>query len=104
MPKSTVNSGVSNIDAAPGEPGYMPEDDAPVDADGDGQITGYEAWSKDDLVTELEERGLPKSGNKPELIERLEQDDLAKEAEAAEGEAVEVTAEPAADENATTEA
>jgi len=101
MAKATVNSGVSNLDAAPGEPGYIPEDDAPVDVDGGGQITGYEAWSKDDLVAELEARGLPKSGNKPELIDRLEQDDLAKEAEAAEGETAEVTPEPVADENAT---
>jgi hypothetical protein len=99
MPKSTVNSGVSNADAEPGQPGYIPhdEDAEAVDVDGDGQITGYEAWSKDDLVTELEERGLPKSGNKPELIDRLEQDDLAK---AADTETVEVEAEPGADENA----
>ena len=88
MPKSTVNSGVSNADAEPGQPGYIPEDDAPVDVDGDGEVTGYEALSKDDLVAELEARELPKSGNKPDLIERLEADD-AEKAEAAEAEASE---------------
>lgn len=36
---------------------------------------GYAAWSKDELVAELERRGLPKTGNKPELVERLEADD-----------------------------
>lgn len=45
-------------------------EDAPKD-------DGYESWTKDDLVAELDKRGLPKSGNKPELIERLEADDAA---------------------------
>ena len=36
---------------------------------------GYEDMTKDELQAELEARGLPKSGNKDELIERLLQDD-----------------------------
>jgi hypothetical protein len=93
MPKSTVNSGVSNADAEPGQPGYIPKDEtAAVEG------LGYDVWTKDELVAELDARGLPKSGNKPELIERLDQDDLAKAADA-EGEAAEVTPEPVADEN-----
>lgn len=36
---------------------------------------GYEGWTKDELAAELEKRGLPKSGNKDELIARLEEDD-----------------------------
>lgn len=37
----------------------------------------YEDMSKDDLAAELERRGLPKSGNKDELIARLVEDDEA---------------------------
>lgn len=44
--------------------------DAPVEED-----EGYGTWSKDDLVAELQERGLPHSGNKDELIARLEESD-----------------------------
>lgn len=36
---------------------------------------GYESWTKDELSAELESRGLPKSGNKDELIARLEESD-----------------------------
>lgn len=35
----------------------------------------YSAMTKDELQEELAKRDLPVSGNKPELIERLEQDD-----------------------------
>ena len=38
---------------------------------------GYSAWTKDELQAELEKRGLPTSGNKPDLIERLEENDAA---------------------------
>jgi len=44
---------------------------APVPAKGEG----YEEWTKPELEAELESRGLPKYGNKPELIERLQADD-----------------------------
>ena len=93
MPKSTVNSGVSNADAAPGELGHIPDGgEAAVEG------LGYDVWTKDELMAELEERGLPKSGNKPELIERLDQDDAAKAAEPETADAEPV------DENATDEA
>lgn len=45
-----------------------PEDDA-VD---------YEAFTKDDLVAECKARGLTTSGNKPDLVKRLQDDDAAK--------------------------
>lgn len=35
----------------------------------------YEDWTKDEIQDELERRGLPKTGNKPELIEALRADD-----------------------------
>lgn len=56
-----------------------PDDDAPVDVDGDGQITGYEAFSKADLIAECERLGLPTYGNKPDLVRRLQQHDAAKD-------------------------
>jgi hypothetical protein len=47
------------------------------DSGGGNEPEGYEAWTKEDLQDELAKRDLPKTGNKPELIERLEQDDAA---------------------------
>lgn len=41
---------------------------------GRGQVL-YEGMTKDELSEELESRGLPKSGNKDELIARLQEDD-----------------------------
>jgi len=51
------------------------DDDGPVDMDGDGQTTGYEVFTKADLVTECESRGLLTSGNKPDLVARLQEAD-----------------------------
>lgn len=39
----------------------------------------YTDFTKDDLVAELERRGLPKSGNKDELVARLTEDDAKTE-------------------------
>lgn len=65
-------------DAAVGDPTEeTPADEAPVDVDGDGQITGYELFTKTDLVAECENRGLPVSGNKPDLVARLQEADKA---------------------------
>jgi hypothetical protein len=36
---------------------------------------GYEEMTKAELEAELEARGLPKTGNKAELVARLEEDD-----------------------------
>jgi hypothetical protein len=41
------------------------------------ELTDYEAATKDELKTLLEERGLQVSGTKDELIERLRDDDEA---------------------------
>jgi hypothetical protein len=49
-----------------------------VDEDSDEDL-GYEDLSKDDLKSLLEQRDLPVSGNKAELIARLEEDDAADE-------------------------
>jgi len=56
-------------------PPIEPDEDASTDVDGDGQITGYELFTKADLVTECENRGLPTSGNKPDLVARLQEAD-----------------------------
>jgi ribosomal protein L22 len=45
---------------------------------------GWESLKVDELKAELEARGLPKSGKKDELVARLEEDDAAGEAPAAE--------------------
>ena len=43
--------------------------------EGGSSDEGYEGMTKAELEAELEARGLPKSGNKDELIARLEEDD-----------------------------
>lgn len=43
--------------------------------DGSGAADPYDSWSKDELQAELVERELPKSGNVPELVARLREDD-----------------------------
>lgn len=43
------------------------------------EAPAYEEWTNDDLRAELEDRGLSKSGNKDELVARLEDDDLEEE-------------------------
>jgi hypothetical protein len=49
------------------------EDD--TDEDEEEETGDYSELSNDELKAELERRGLPKSGNKDELIARLEEDD-----------------------------
>jgi hypothetical protein len=77
-------------EAVTGPPAPLPveADEAGGDVDGDGEVTGYEGYTKAELADELERRGLPKSGNVPDLVERLEADD-AEQAQAASADAEE---------------
>lgn len=92
MPKITQGGGPTNRfeerEAAPGEPlppveeSAYPEDSEPL---GDPQETawgaadGYGELTKVALQDELDSRGLPKAGNKDELVERLREDDAKTE-------------------------
>lgn len=85
MPKISVHGGPTNADAeAPGAVADGVVEDASVDLDGDGEVTGYEEWTKDDLASELERRGLTKTGNKADLVARLTDDDKYEAEEVAE--------------------
>lgn len=58
----------------------IPGEDAPRAAadeggEGDQDAAGYGDLTNDELKDKLRERGLPVSGNKDELVERLEADD-----------------------------
>ena len=65
---------------------------------------GWESLKVDELKVELEARGLPKSGNKAELIARLEESEGAEEAAApSEDEVVEAEAEEVVEAEAETE-
>lgn len=55
------------------ETGKAVEDVRPEDDDSE-----YNSWSNEELQSELTERGLSKSGNKSEMVARLEADDESK--------------------------
>jgi RNA polymerase subunit RPABC4/transcription elongation factor Spt4 len=63
------------LDGAPLDetPAEVPESDVPVSP---GEP--YDTWLLVDLQDELAKRGLPKSGNKPELVQRLIDDDASR--------------------------
>jgi hypothetical protein len=48
------------------------------------QVSPYEGWLLADLQEECVQRGLPKSGNKPDLVQRLLDDDAKNVEEASE--------------------
>jgi hypothetical protein len=54
----------------PADPRWLPATEEPP-----SPPPPYEDWLADDLREELERRGLPKSGNKAELVARLEAND-----------------------------
>lgn len=77
QPEIAGEQGPELTDLPPGTEVTVPGEEASTDVDGDGQITGYEVFTKADLITECESRGLPVSGNKPELVARLQEADKA---------------------------
>lgn len=68
---------IRSIDAA-----YPPSPEAPVfEAKTPEQLgRNYDEMNKEALMSELEKRGLSKTGNKPEVIARLREDDAKKAA------------------------
>lgn len=64
-------------DTEPAAPPVVESDEDSVDVDGDGQVSGYEVFTKTDLIAECEARGLATSGNKPDLVARLQAADKA---------------------------
>jgi hypothetical protein len=50
-------------------------DSRSFDDDYDAEEDGKPVWTKEDLEEEAQKRGLPKSGNKSDLIKRLREDD-----------------------------
>lgn len=74
-PSAAVNI-ATGVVTPPGE--QLPDaDEDSVDVDGDGQVSGYEVFTKADLIGECEARGLATSGNKPDLVARLQAADKA---------------------------
>ena len=54
---------------------YTPESSGPSTRMSGQSSGGYESQTKAELESELESRGLPKTGNKDELIARLQEAD-----------------------------
>jgi hypothetical protein len=64
------------VAAAPVEEPEAPVE-APAETEGGEEIPPYEDWNAADLKAECENRGLPKGGNKSDLIARLEEHDAS---------------------------
>lgn len=94
MPKITLHGGPSNasvpVEPEPGEEvtsgRVTPEEHTEVvnpveepEKAGEPVSDGYEDLTKIELQQELDKRRLTKAGNKDELIERLREDDAAKQ-------------------------
>lgn len=47
------------------------------EAPAETEAASYAGWTKGELEAELQKRGLPTSGNKPDLIARLEENDAS---------------------------
>lgn len=86
MAKITVAAGPSNVDAEPGQPGHVPAEGVEpteveesavetVDEGTDDEVVDYGDFTVEELRAELADRNLPVSGNKPELVKRLAEDD-----------------------------
>lgn len=76
-PAQVPEPGPELVDVPPGATGDTSNEDANVDVNGDGQVDGYEVFTKAELVAECEARGLPTTGNKPDLVARLQDADKA---------------------------
>lgn len=83
MAKITVHGGPSNADA---EPGHVPDEgvgaetlevteEEATEVGELPEVVDYNGFTVEDLRAELKERKLPTSGTKPELVERLAEDD-----------------------------
>ncbi|MDX2702152.1 SAP domain-containing protein [Streptomyces sp. PA03-6a] len=71
MAKVTLHGGPSN-DAANAEA----SEHAPAEASPEAPAeSGYEDWTVEQLKDQLTERGLPKSGKRDDLVQRLRDDD-----------------------------
>jgi hypothetical protein len=82
MAKITVHGGASNVNAEPGEPGHVETEEvegSTVEAVDEGaeedEAVDYGDFTVEELRAELADRNLPVSGNKPELVKRLAEDD-----------------------------
>lgn len=96
MAKITVHGGPTNDDAeepagpADGvettavevEEGHEAPADGGQDSDESAEVVDYNAFTVEELRAELAGRDLPVSGNKPELVKRLADDDEARADEA----------------------
>lgn len=78
MAKISRHGGVTTVGdiTAPVAPAAPSEEPAPIEDQ--PELSGYASWLRIDLQAECERRGLAKSGNKDELVDRLDENDIAR--------------------------
>jgi hypothetical protein len=72
-----VDQGSGEVVEFTGEPAFEPLPEVAEEDTGEHvSEPDYSSWTVEQLKEELGNRGLPKTGNKPELVERLAQHDV----------------------------
>jgi hypothetical protein len=79
MAKITRHGGPSTVqDIAAGAPVVVEAEVVEAEPVDQPELSEYASWLRTDLQLECERRGLTKSGNKDELVDRLVEDDIAR--------------------------
>jgi hypothetical protein len=78
MAKITRHGGATTVQDIRAEPAAEVVEESVEVVEEQPVLSGYATWLRTDLQDECEARGLAKSGNKDDLIARLDEDDVAK--------------------------
>lgn len=76
-PETVVRNAVGEVEAAEAAIDALTEEQEAEREDGGEEVKPYGEWTNDELSNELKSRELPHSGNKDELVARLEESDKA---------------------------
>jgi hypothetical protein len=94
MAKITRHGGPSTVQDITAAPEPAPVAPVVEALEEQPELSEYAGWLRTDLQVECERRGLTKSGNKDELVDRLVEDDIARSQTSVEDEPVDEEPDP----------